>query len=137
MAFTGSPAHRRCVQRLATTSVLYAAAVFLDFHVFYHGRIALPAALGLASIPSIPLALMIMSVALYLKEEKDEFQRDLFTRALLWGMGGTLALTSFWSFVHLFARFPPVDGFHVFVLFWVIDGIAAFFLRFRNQVPNE
>jgi hypothetical protein len=137
MAFPRSTAHRRCVLRLAATSVLYVAAVFLDFHVLYHGRLPLPAALGFASIPSIPLVLTIVTIALYLKEEKDDFQRDLFIRALLWGMGGTLAITSFWSFVHLFARFPGVDGFHVFILVWLIDGIAAFCLSFSNRVSNE
>jgi hypothetical protein len=80
---------------------------------------------------------LMIVVALYLKEEKDDFQRELFIRALLWGTGVTLALTSFWSFVHLFAHFPPVDGFHVFVLFWVVDGVAALVLRLRNGVSNE
>jgi hypothetical protein len=132
-----SPVVRRYLLRMAGTSLLYIVAVFLSFHVLYHGRLPLPAALGLALIPSIPLILMIVVVALYLKEEKDDFQRELFIRALLWGTGVTLALTSFWSFVHLFAHFPPVDGFHVFVLFWVVDGVAALVLRLRNGVSNE
>ncbi len=132
-----SSAVRRYLQRLAATSLLYIVTVFLSFHVLYHGRVPLPAALGLASIPSIPLVLMIVVVALYLKEEKDDFQRELFIRALLWGTGVTLAVTSFWSFVHLFAHFPPVDGFHVFVLFWIADGLAALVLRLRNGVSNE
>lgn len=125
-----SQAARRYLRRLAISAVLYMVSVFVTFHILYHGRLALPAAIGLAIIPSIPIVAMIAVVGLYLKEEKDEFQRDLVIQSLLWGAGGTLALTSFWSFVHIFAhRVPPVDGFHVFVLFWVLVGLSAIPLR--------
>ncbi len=132
-----SPAVRRYVWRMGGTSLLYVVAVFFSLHVLYHGRVPLPAALGLASIPSVPVILMIVVVSLYLKEEKDDFQRELFIRAMLWGTGVTLAVTSFWSFVHLFAHFPSVDGFHVFVLFWLVDGLAALVLRLRHGVSDE
>ena len=127
-----SPAARRYLRRLAVAIVAYMISVFVTLHVLYHGRLPLPAALGLATIPSIPLIAIIIVIALYLKEEKDDFQRELFIQSLLWGAGGTLALTSFWSFAHLFAhrgpnfdRVPPVDGFHVFILFWLLVGLAA------------
>ena len=120
-----SPAHRRYLRRSAITAVAYIAAVFVTFHILYHGKLPLPAAIGLAAIPSIPLVGFIVIVALYLKEEKDGFQRELYIQSLLWGAGGTLALTSFWSFLHLFARVAPVDGFHVFVMFWVFVGISS------------
>ncbi|ADW68117.1 hypothetical protein [Granulicella tundricola] len=132
-----SPAVARYLRRIAIASAAYVLTVFLTFHVFYHGRLPLPAAIGLATIPSIPIIAMIVIVALYLKEEKDEFQRELFIQSLLWGAGFTLALTSFWSFVHLFAHFPPVDGFHVFVIFWIIVGISDFFLRLKYRAGNE
>ncbi len=120
---------QRYVRRMAAASVVYLITVFLTFHVFYHGRLPLAAGMGLAALPSIPLLAMIGIVALYLKEEKDEFQRELFIQSLLWGMGVTLAVTSFWSYWHLFAHVPPVDGFHVFVLFWIFTGLATIPLR--------
>jgi hypothetical protein len=129
MASTKSPAARRYLVRTAIATAIYLVTVLLTFHVFYHGRLPLPAAIGLAAIPSVPIVAIIAIVGLYLKEEKDEFQREIFIQALLWGAGVTLAVTSFWSFVHLFAHFPPVDGFHVFVLFWLSFGIATIPLR--------
>ncbi len=125
-----SQAARRYLRRLAISALAYMLSVFVTFHILYHGRVPLLAAIGLAAIPSIPIIAMIAVVGLYLKEETDEFQRDLVIQSLLWAAGGTLALTSFWSFVHLFAhRVPPVDGFHVFVLFWLLVGLSALPLR--------
>ena len=124
-----SPAVRRYLLRLLLASLIYMLAVFLTFHVLYHGKLPIPAALGMAAIPSIPLVGIIVVNGLYLKEETDDFQRELFIKSLLWAAGGTLAVTSFWSFVHLFAHFPPPDGFHPFVLFWLIVGLSNYPLR--------
>ena len=132
-----SPASSRYLRRLAIASVVYVLSVYLTVHFLHHGRAPLPAAIGLAIIPSLPILAIIVINGLYLKEEKDEFQRELFVQSLLWGAGGTLAITSFWSFVHLFAHFPPVDGFHVFVLFWLIVGISAAILRHKNGASDE
>ena len=120
-----SKARGRYLRRLAIASLCYIVACFVTLHILYHGRVSLPAAIGLATVPSVPIVAMIVIVGLYLKEEKDEFQRDLVIQSLLWGAGGTLGVTSFWSFLHIFGRVPPVDGFHVFVLFWIFVGISA------------
>ena len=120
---------RRYLRRLALAVAVYLVSVFLTFHVLYHGKLHLPAALGLAAIPSIPLVAIIIVIGLYLKEETDDFQREIYIKTLLWAAGITLAVTSFWSFVHLFAHFPPPDGFHPFVLFWLIVLLSDYPLR--------
>ncbi len=124
-----SAASRRYLRRTFIATVIYLISVFLAFHVFHHGRMPLPSALALAAFPSIPIVAIIAIVGLYLKEEKDEFQREVFIQSLLWAAGITLAATSFWSFVHLFTHFPPVDGFHVFALFWLSFGLATIPVR--------
>jgi len=129
MTFWKSPAERRYIIRTFLAGLVYVLATFVTIHILYHGRTTLQAGLLLAAIPSIPLVAMIAIVALYLKEEKDEFQRELYIQALLWGMGGTLALTSFWSYLHLFSHVPDVDGFHVFVIFWLLMAFATIPLR--------
>ena len=133
----GSQASKRYLRRTVLATLVYLVAVFVTFHVLYHGRLPMPAALGLAAKPSVPIVALLVIIGLYLKEEKDDFQRELFIQALLWGSGSTLALTSFWSFVHLFAHFPPTDGFHVFVLFWLSTGLAAAILRRRYRSTDE
>ena len=133
MPFCNSPAEKRYLIRLFLTAIVYILATFVTMHVLYHGRTGLYMGMLLAAIPSIPLVGMIGIVALYLKEEKDEFQRELYIQSLLWGMGGTLALTSFWSFLHLFTHVPPVDGFHVFVIFWILMGLSTIPIRLRYR----
>ena len=124
-----SQAARRYLRRLLIATLTYLVSVFVAFHVLYHGRLPLAAATGLALIPSIPIVAIITVVGLYLREEKDEFERDLVIKSLLWGTGGTLSVTSFWSFLHIFARVPAVDGFHVFVMFWLFVGLSSLPLR--------
>ena len=125
-----SPAVKRYLLRLLIAVTTYVIAVALTMHLLFHGKLPVLAAMGLALIPSLPLVAIIAIVGLYLKEEKDDFQRELFIQTLLWATAGTLAITSFWSFVHIFARVPPVDGFHVFVLFWTLVGLAGFPLHY-------
>ena len=124
-----SLAARRYLRRILIATSIYVVAVFVTLHIVNHGRVALPEAIGLASIPSLPIIGVIAAVGLYLKEEKDEFQRELFIQSLLWSTGATLGLTSFWSFLHIFGHVPPVDGFHVFVMFWLFVGLSAYPLR--------
>ena len=125
-----SPATRRYLLRVAIASAVYVLTVFLAMHVFHHGRLPLAAAIGLALFPSIPIVAIIVIVGLYLKEEKDEFQRELYIKSLLWAAGTTLALTSFWSFLFIFGRHvPPVDGFHVLVIFWISAGLYGYALH--------
>lgn len=125
-----SPAAKRYLRRLLIAVTAYVIAVVLTMHLLFHGQLPVPVAMGLALIPSLPLVAIIAIVGLYLKEEKDEFQRELFIQTLLWATAGTLAISSFWSFVHLFAHVPPVDGIHVFALFWVLVGLSAVPLHF-------
>ncbi len=124
-----SKAARRYLRRVAIATAFYLVAVFTTLHIVHHGRVALPEAIGLAMIPSLPIVAVIAIVGLYLKEEKDEFQRELFIQSLLWGTGATLAVTSFWSFLHIFGRVAPVDGFHVFIMFWLFVGLSDYPLR--------
>jgi len=129
MPFCKSPAEKRYVVRQLIAALVYLLATFVTIHILWHGRTRLTPAIILAGIPSIPLVAMIAIVALYLKEEKDEFQRELYIQSLLWGMGVTLALTSFWSYLHLFSHVPPVDGFHVFIIFWFAQGLSTVPIR--------
>ncbi len=124
-----SQAARRYLRRIAISTIVYVFAVFLTLHAVNRGRVPLPEAIGLAMIPSLPIVAIIATVGLYLKEEKDEFQRELVIQSLLWAAGATLSVTSFWSFLHIFGRVPAVDGFHVFVMFWLFVALSGYPLR--------
>ena len=54
-----------------------------------------------AYLPAILVALpgvaFIVIFGLYLSEEQDEFQRNLWVQSLLWGIGATLTVITFWG----------------------------------------
>ena len=87
----------------------------------------------LAVLPALPLTGLLAIFGLYLAEEKDEFQRFIGVQSMLWGIGGTLAVTNIWgfleSFVHLRHLNPILDA----VIFWIFVGISLPFLLRRYR----
>jgi len=132
-----SPANRRYVIRFISTMSAY--AVLLATVIFYLVRFRPtgPIVYFLAVLPALPIIGVIVVVGLYLREEKDEFQRALIERSLLWGMGGTLAVTSVWGFLEMFSRIPHLNPFYNFALFWVFVGIASIVLRLQYRSGDE
>ena len=92
-----NPAVRRFYLRTAATTGIYIVLtifIALYFHRFHpHGLCAYL----LALLPAIALTGFIVTIGLYLAEEKDEFQRNLMVDLLLWGLGGVLVFTSAWG----------------------------------------
>jgi hypothetical protein len=87
---------------------------------------------------AMALVAVVAIVGLYLKEETDEFQRELLIQNLLWATAGTLAATSTWGLIEMFSNVPRLPVYYVFVLFWLFFGLAAIPLRLRYRSgPNE
>src|ERR1700751_5148924 len=89
-----NPATRQYLRRFGLAMSAYIALLLIvatSFHRFHHTG---PVAYFLAVLPAMAIIAQIVPVGLYLAEEKDEFQRNLFVQALLWGLGGVLAVTS-------------------------------------------
>jgi hypothetical protein len=113
--------------------LLYVLSLVLAIGVFlrYHPTGVL--AYLLAVLPAIPLTGLLAIFGLYLAEEKDEFQRSIGVQSMLWGIGGTLAVTNIWgfleSFVHLRHLNPSLDA----VIFWIFVGISIPFLLRRYR----
>lgn len=88
----------------------------------------------LATLPSLPIVVSLVIVGRYLGEEKDEFQRHLLVQAMLWAIGGTLAVTSVWGFLELFVvGVPHFQLYLVFPLFWFLVAICAGALKMRYR----
>lgn len=77
-----------------------------------------------AVLPALPILWALVAVGQYLSEEKDEFQRRLHIEYLLWGIGGTLAVTTVWGYLEDFARVPRLDLVYVYPIFWLFVAIA-------------
>ena len=90
-----------------------------------------------ALLPSLSIVGMFFITARYLREEKDEYQRDLVVRCLLWGIATVMTVEMFTSFRRTFgwqSSLPP------FTDWFVLCGsilIAKFTYRFRDRVPTD
>ena len=51
----------------------------------------------LAVLPALPLVGSLAIVGLYIAEESDEFERSILVQSMLWGFGGTLAISTIWG----------------------------------------
>jgi hypothetical protein len=58
--------------------------------------------LWLAVLPTLTVAAFILVLARYLKEEVDEFHRELVVRCLLWGTAAVMLMMAFHGFLQLF-----------------------------------
>ena len=128
-----NPAVRRYTFRMAISMLFY--CVFLVAAVWTFPRyhpMGLPA-YGLALLPALPVVGILVVVGFYLGEEKDEFLRNLFIQAMVWGIGATLAVTTVWGFLELFVPVPHLQLYLIFPLFWAFVGIAAGLLRLRYR----
>jgi hypothetical protein len=132
-----NPAKRRYLVRFSSTMGLYAIAVIAVVRYLVRSHPTGPILYVLAVLPALPIIGSIVVVGLYIAEENDEFQRRLIEWSLLWAMGGTLATTSVWGFLEMFAHARHITPFWVFPLFWVSTGIASIGLRIRYGSCNE
>lgn len=86
-----------------------------------------------AFIFTLPFFAGIAVFAIYMGEEKDEFKRMLFSRALSWGAGVTLAVTTFWATMENLGVGPVFRVRWVAGLFMAPYLVALFVLRRRYR----
>jgi hypothetical protein len=124
---------RRYTYRMMTAMTVYCIFLFAAVWTFRHRHPAGIFAYALAILPAVPIVAVIVIVGLYLAEEKDEFLRNLLVQSSVWGIGGTLAVTSIWGFLELFLPVPHFDLYLVFPMFWVFVGISSALIRMRYR----
>jgi hypothetical protein len=75
--------------------------------------------LWMAVLPTLPVAGFILVLARYLKEEVDEFHRELVVRCLLWGTAAVMLLVAFHGFLQMFGwhgNWPVIVDLSAFLL---------------------
>jgi hypothetical protein len=130
-------ANGRYVRRMAIMLGFYMVSLVASISILRHLHPNHVATILLALLPSIAIVGTIAVVGLYLKEESDEFQRMLLIQSLLWGMGCTLAITSVWGFLEMFADAPHLPQFYVFVIFWAIVSFAGGLISRRYRTSAD
>ena len=126
-------AGRRYVYRLAPTMAIYLVFLFIAQWSFHHLHPTGFIVYVLAVLPALPLIGSLIVVGLYITEESDEFERSILVQSMLWGFGGTLAVTTIWGFLEDFAKAPHISTFYVYVFFWIFMGISQPFIRLRYR----
>ncbi len=77
-----------------------------------------------AVLPALPIVWMLIATGEYLMDEKDEFVRMMLVQCLLFGIGGTLAVTTVWAYLEDFVRAPRLDLIWVYPMFWIFVALA-------------
>ena|ERR1035437_323218 len=128
-----SAATRRYLIRFAIAMSAYILLIVMDAMYFrVHHRTG-PLAYALALLPALAIIAQIVAVGFYLAEEKDEFQRNLFIQAILWGLGGLLSFTSVWGMLESFTYIRHFEPTWTFCVFWIFVGISTPFLQRRYR----
>lgn len=103
------------------------AAIFGAFDAIY-GK---PAAWGLALAVSAPVAGQIWAT-LALMRDSDEYVRSVTARQFIIAAGVAMALFSAWGFAESYADAPHAPGWFVYILFWMVFGLTAPFIKTSN-----
>ena len=90
-----------------------------------------------AALPTIPILCLAFIVGRYLREEKDEYQRDIVVRGMLWGTAVALSISVFSGFLQAYGWTGQFPGFVEFMLFWFTALIVKIYYRFADKASDE
>jgi hypothetical protein len=96
-----------------------------------------PVMAALAVLTAVPILGVMAQMGRYLREEPDEFHRELVTRCLLWGAGAVMTSVSIHLFLGLYGwngRWSPMVEFGVFVLAMLVAKVTY---KLANRLPAE
>jgi hypothetical protein len=130
---TNNPAVWRFTFRFIFLMLLYAAFSVLSTCglLLWHPNGALTGLLAI--LPAIPIAGAVAVTALYMAQEKDEFQSAVLSQSLLGGIGATLVVTTVWGFLENYAHFRRLDILMLWPLYLVFVGISYGLVKARYR----
>jgi uncharacterized YccA/Bax inhibitor family protein len=119
--------------RFLGTMIVYAVFLVGSVWTFVHFRPTGVLAWLLAILPALAIIGQMAAFALYLAEEKDEFLRNVQIQAMLWGIGGTLAITTTWGFLESFVQLRHFDLILVYPLYCGVTGLCWGLVKTRYE----
>ena len=128
-----SKAGRGYVYRLAPMMALYLLFLFIAQWSFHHLHPTGIAVYLLAILPALPLIGSLALVGLYIAEESDEFERSIVVQSMIWGLGGSFAVSTIWGFLEDFAKAPHLPTFYVYVFFSIFMAVSQPIIRLRYR----
>ncbi len=133
MCAVASEAAKRHRRRMSIAAVAYVAALMLAITGYKQLHLGGVLAYAAALLPALPLAGMFVSMGLYLREETDEFQRQLQIESSLWATGAVLVLCAGWGFLEMFGLAPHVEAWVIVPVWCLVLGVAHVFTRRRYR----
>ena len=130
---SNTPANRIYLRRFFIAMMVYVVLIVADGLLFRRYHFTGNLAYLLAVLPALGIIGQIVAVGLYLRDEKDEFQRNLFVQCILWGLGGLLAVTSVWGTLESYTHVQHLQPMWVFPIFWGFVGVSTPFLMRRYR----
>jgi hypothetical protein len=128
-----NPAQKRYIARFMPTMAVYVASIFGVSWIFSQYEPTGPLAWALALLPALPLLAIIAIMGVYLREEGDEFIRNILVESMLWGVGVTLAIMTVWGFLEIYAEAPKLPSFWALPIFCLGMGVAQPFIKRRYR----
>ena len=129
---------KKTYQRRAMVTLAGYFATFTGRFVFVqHAHPTGAELFAAAALPFVPLGIVFLLTAIYLREERDEFCRELMMRCLLWGAGASLSVNLFFGFLRIFGwsgQPPPFADLYAFCIAVVLAKITY---RMSNPLPAE
>ncbi len=132
-----SPAVRRYNRRMLFSSCAYVVTLLPAVYAVNHSHPSQLVAIILTIFPALATAATVAVVGLYLKEETDEFQRELLVQGLLWATALTLVTASTWGLLEMLSKVTPLPAFYLYVVYWFFFGLANVPLRMRYRMGRD
>jgi hypothetical protein len=130
---TMSAAVVRYTRRFLRAMVAYVMGLGVAAWLHQQGMSGQGASVVLALLPAVPTLAMVWTMARYLAEEEDEYLRHRAVEAALAGLGGVLALGSFWGFLETFGVVPHVWAWWVVPVWAIGMGLWQAFAAARDR----
>jgi hypothetical protein len=134
---TGSTALRRYNRRMIYSALAYAVTLLPITYAVRHNHPTQLVAILLTILPAVANASMVGVIGLYLKEETDEFQRELLVKGLLWAAALTGIVTSTWGLLEMLSHVTPLPSFWVYVIYWPFYAVSNVVLRLRYRIGRD
>jgi hypothetical protein len=117
---------------IAPLFALDAILGFWEFH-YHHLHPSGILAYLCAFLNSLPVIAFIVVFGLYLAEEKDEFMRAIYVQSILWGIGATLAITTFCGALAKYGQAPLIDVSSVQFVFMLVMIFSMVVIKWRYR----
>ena len=119
------PAMQRYGNRLIAIMVVYFVVLMGAVALYERGLTAGPLGYVVALVPAAPLVAVFIIMGRLLREETDEFLREVSRTAFMWSGALTLCEATVWGFLETFGKVPHLWMWAVPVAFFAQLGLTG------------